>query len=704
LALEGGGALGLAHVGIIEWFEEHHIPIDYIAGTSMGGLVGGFYASGMTGPEMRRRVERLDWNQLVIGQLDDKSLAFRRKEDDRTLGNTIVMGLRHGLALPTGLNSGEALDLLLSDVALPYEEMKSFNDLPTPFQCVATDLVSAKQMVFTGGMLGQALRATMSIPGFFDPVLKSVGGKDTQEYVDGGLLNNLPVDLVRAMGADIVIAVNLTTDPYDPNKPHSAFDVLSRSLSAVMAANERHNIAMADLLVPVDLSGLTATEFSKAREIMNRGFQGAEKRKTVLAKFALSDPEWLSFLHQRESRRKTLVPPPQFIAIEGLEDAASEANDLRSYFADQVGKPLDPPWVEAQIQKIMGMGMFEHIAYAAVERDGMSGLAILVERSNSRPPTVQPIIDLDGSDYLNTRLSLGARLIVSGVGGFRSELRTDLLFGFTYGIGSEYFHQFAALSNWFVAPHVSAENQPLDFYRRSQIVAFDREHKAGGGIDLGYSIANTGEVRLGYEADYLSTSFRVGDRSVFPIARGRYGAARLTYLYDRVDDEIIPHAGLLAQSTLRWVDANPGSAGHLPVLDAQSTFFQPVGARNTGFVSAEGGTMFGARNAGIPFFFLGGPQRLSAYGTNELFGNQYFLGRLGFLKQVKTSIPFADGRIYLFVDYEAGKMYGTNGVTTLPMDGNAGVLVRTLLGPLFLGGSLGDAGHRKWYFQLGRFF
>jgi len=136
----------------------------------------------------------------------------------------------------------------------------------------------------------------------------------------------------------------------------------------------------------------------------------------------------------------------------------------------------------------------------------------------------------------------------------------------------------------------------------------------------------------------------------------------------------------------------------------KGTFFEPPGARNTAFVSAEGGTLFNTRNSGIPLFFLGGPQKLSAHGMNELFGNQYFLGRVGFMKQVKTSIPFADGRIYLFADYEVAKMYGFKDSTALPMDGNAGVLVRTLLGPLFVGGSVGDAGHRKWYFQPGRFF
>ena len=342
LALEGGGALALAHVGLIEWFEQHHIPIDYIAGTSMGGLVAGFYASGMTAPEMRRRVDHLDWNMLVKGQVDYGGLAFRRKQDARELGNTTVLGLRHGLVLPSGLNSGQALNLLLSEIALPYGGMKSFNDLPTPYRCVATDLVDAKQHVFDSGPLEQALRATMSIPGYYEPVLRTVANGGTHEYVDGGLLNNMPVDLVKAMGADIVIAVYLSSDPYDPNQPHTAFDVLSRSVSVVMAANEKHNIEMADLLVSVNLTGFSPTDFSRAQDIIRRGADGGEKRKLVLAKFALDDANWNAYLQRRESRRKTQTPAPEFVTIEGLDhrdgrsgDDRKLATQLQSYFADQ---------------------------------------------------------------------------------------------------------------------------------------------------------------------------------------------------------------------------------------------------------------------------------------------------------------------------------------------------------------------------------
>jgi NTE family protein len=458
----------------------------------------------------------------------------------------------------------------------------------------------------------------------------------------------------------------------------------------------------AEIVIAVILNTYAVNDFTKAEQIMDRGLEGGEKRKLLLTKFALNENEWTKFQQQRQSRRKTITRAPEFISID-LPDTKL-ATHLQTYFADQIGKPLEPKLIEAQILKIMGMGVFAHVSYAPIERDGKLGLAIYINRSDSRPPTLRPAMKLDGADYLNTRFALAARLTMSDLGGYRSELRNDILLGSAYGIRTEYFRPFTPLSKWFLAPHAFAENRPMDFYRRSRILAQYRDHTAGGGLDLGYSIGNTAELRVGYEVAYRNTVFRVGDPAIYPDTAGRYGATQISYNFDRVDDNVIPHAGALAEAKFRWVDANPGSPGRFPALEAKATIFQPFGDRLTGFASTEGGTVFDTKQPGLPFYFLGGPMRLSAYGMNELIGNQYFLGRAGVLKQINKSAPLTIGRMYLFGAVEAGKMYGARNATKLPIDATAGFLVRTMLGPLFLGGSIGDAGHRKLFFQLGRFF
>src|SRR6266446_5373431 len=204
VALEGGGAMGLAHIGVLKWFEEHHIPVDYVAGTSMGGLVGGFYATGMSPDDLQTLIEGMDWRKILGDRTPYEDLAFRRKEDQRAYPNSLIFGLRGGLRLPAGLNAGHQIGLIIDRMALPYHGLPPFDELPVPFRCVATDLVSGKPYVFKDGSLAVALRATMSIPGAFSPV------HDGQTvFVDGGLTNNLPTDVVREMGAEIVIAVHL---------------------------------------------------------------------------------------------------------------------------------------------------------------------------------------------------------------------------------------------------------------------------------------------------------------------------------------------------------------------------------------------------------------------------------------------------------------------------------------------------------------
>jgi predicted acylesterase/phospholipase RssA len=195
VALEGGGALGLAHIGVLQWFEDHHIPIDYLAGTSMGGLVGGLYATGKSPEELREIVAAQKWDIIIGGDIPYQDLSYRRKEDLRYIQNSLKLGLKHGLSTPSGLNSGTEISLLIDRETVSYPSLDSFDHLPIPFRCVATDLISGKEVVFSSGSLQQALRATMSMPGVFSPV------RDGDKiYVDGGLVGNLPTDVVKKNG------------------------------------------------------------------------------------------------------------------------------------------------------------------------------------------------------------------------------------------------------------------------------------------------------------------------------------------------------------------------------------------------------------------------------------------------------------------------------------------------------------------------
>src|SRR5437899_1927368 len=282
VALEGGGAMGLAHIGVLKWFEEHHIPVDYVAGTSMGGLVGGFYATGMSPDELKTLIDGMDWRKILSDRTPYEDLAFRRKEDQRAYPNSLIFGLRGGLTLPAGLNAGHQIGLLIDRVTLPYDEVTSFDALPVPFRCVATDLVSRKPYVFKDGSLAVALRATMSIPGAFSPVHE---GKAV--YVDGGLLNNLPTDVVRQMGAETVIAVHLERGPVEAKDIQSVLGVLDHSVNAVLKENELRSLEQADAVISVALTEYSTVDYTKSAQIMQRGYEAANARARLLEAFAL---------------------------------------------------------------------------------------------------------------------------------------------------------------------------------------------------------------------------------------------------------------------------------------------------------------------------------------------------------------------------------------------------------------------------------
>jgi NTE family protein len=696
VALEGGGALGLAHIGVLQWLEEQHVPVDYVAGTSMGGLVGGFYAMGVSPTDMKNLIERLDWDAILRDRTPYEDLSFLRKQDQRAYPNSLVLGLRKGLYLPAGLNAGHQIGLLIDRETLPYFGLPSFDDLPVPFRCVATDLVSAKQFVFKDGSLAEALRATMSIPGAFTPVHDS-----KRVYVDGGLVNNLPTDVVRQMGADIVIAVHLETQPMNANDIQSLLTVLEQSVRAVISESEVRGLANADAVVSVPLGHFLMRDFTKNRPIMQAGYEAAKGKSKLLAGFALDDSDWNEYVRERDGRKLTSTAVPQFIEVQGTSAPAQE--DIRRYLKKFVGKPLNADSLDPTLTRLTGNGRYDTLDYRIVERGGKQGLLILVKEKDFAPPSLQPAFEVDGSEAGDIEFTLGTRLTLMDVAGFRSEWRTDFLFGNTYGVASELYRPFRAESKWFVSPHASASDTTFQIYAKNDPLADYRFYRTSIGTDLGYGFSRFSEVRVGYEVGTLNTKLRLGTLEI-PEVDGRTGAARMRYLMDHTDDPVIPRRGFRVESNFRWFDASPGATGAFPVLDTKLDFFQPVSRVASFFLSSEGGSTFGSRNTGVPQFFLGGPSRLSAYGVNELFGNQYYLFRGGYLHEIVSLPPFVGKKVYAIGSYEAGKMYGAVNESKFPNDFAAGILAETALGPFFVGGSVGDSSHHKWFFQLGRVF
>jgi NTE family protein len=403
----------------------------------------------------------------------------------------------------------------------------------------------------------------------------------------------------------------------------------------------------------------------------------------------------------RAARKRTDVPVPQFIKVQGTSErgATDVARDLKSFR----GKPLDIERLDQALTRLTGEGRYNAAGYRLTEENGQAGLLVQVVEKNYAPPMLQPALELDGSQSGNVDFTMGTRLTFMDVAGFRSEWRTDLLLGNTYGLQTELYRPFTAESRWFFAPHADASDTTFQIYAKNDPLADYRIYRINIGGDLGYSFGRFSELRVGYEVGSLNTKLRLGTPEI-PAVAGRVGQTRLHYLLDHTDDPVIPRRGVSVESNFRWFDTSPGAKSGFPSMDLKLGYFQPITRSASVFFESEGGTTFGWTSTGIPQFYLGGPVRLSAYGQNEFQGNQYYLFRAGYLHDLLTLPPFVGKKVYAVGSYEFGKMYGVTTRSDFPNDVAAGLLAETALGPLFIGGSVGDSGHRKWFFQLGRVF
>lgn len=696
LVLEGGGALGLAHIGVIQWLEEHRVPVDYVAGTSMGGLVGGLYATGHSASEEKALIKTIDWDRVLAGQTPYKNLSFRRKQDATEYPNRLEFGLKRGLQFPEGFNSGQEVMMILDRIALPYSDIKDFSELPIPFACVSTDLVTNQPYIFRQGSLSLALRSTMSLPGIFDPVRWN-----GHIFADGGLMDNLPVDVAKSMGAELTIAVHLETAKVDPRATMSSFGVLGRSIGVVIAANELQSMEKADMLISVPLEKFGSMQYNRADELIQLGYAAAESKAALLKTLSVDEPAWQAYLAQRQARRLK-APVPQFVEVAGIRK--TQANSIAKNLKNNIGKPVEAQALQEQLLDLIGEGRFSTVSYQMTNQNDKPGLLVTAAEKSYSPPVVQPLLLLGGSNFSGVDFSLGARITFLDFGSYRSELRNDVIIGSQYGINTQYYRPFSATSKWFIAPSGFANYLQYPIYHKDVFIAQYRKTSAGGGLELGYEFGRVAQLTLGYIGAQETFAPKIGDRAILPDVSGRFGETKLRFALNEVDNPVIPRSGNYMNLSASWVDSNAGAAHSFPMSEGQVVKFIKLNTPSSVYFGARGGTTFGNELVGVPLFSLGGPNAFAAYGQNELLTDQYYLFHAGYLRKVaKLPVLLGEG-LYFNSLFEVGRVFAPPFKSQTPGDAVLALIANTIFGPLELGGAAGAAGHRRVFFKLGRIF
>ncbi len=694
LALAGGSARGLAHVGVLVWLDEHRVPVDRIAGTSMGGLIAGLYAAGFEPREIREFLSQIDWNQTLRPAPAFRDLTYRRKEDRRDFPNQLEFGLKGGFTLPGGLSACHGIGLLLSRFTSPYSGLANFDELPTPFRSVAVDLRDGTEFVFRDGNLFDALRATMAIPGVFSPWV--VGGRT---FVDGGLLNNLPVDVVKEMGADIIIAVPLKSHVIaDEEMPSSLTGIAGRSLDIMLAGTELNHLNLAQIVVSPELAGFASADFHRWQELADLGYKAAAKVASQLEPLALSEGEWRQYLEERRRHRRTTPARPAFLDVR----VSSAAN--RDAVARELSRWVTPPYptgpLEAALNRVTGWGRFEAADYQRTERDGLEGYQVNLREKKHGPPFLNTLLLLDGSHSDGLRLGVGARLTFLDVPGPFSEWRSEANFGIFNRLGTELYWRLGG-SRWFVAPRGFYENSDFDVYREGKKELSVEFREPGAGLDVGYAGGRTDEVRFGYQVSRLTASQALGVPT-FPDAAGRLSQFRLRWAHEGQDDAMVPRHGVRAVNELRWVEESPLAASRYTQFESRMSWAVPIKRRNTIVAGIQGGF---ATDDQVPYpvFSLGGPFRLSALSRDEMFGSRYYYASLSVLRLLNEREQIASN-FHMAVIYEAGRAFRLHQSAGPYQDVAVGIVGETPLGLVFLGPSYGENGQWKISFRVGRPF
>ncbi len=703
IALGGGSARGLAHVGVLRWLEEHRIPIDVVAGTSMGGLIGGSYATGMTPDEVEGMLAEIDWT-VMFDSSDFPFQSVRRKRDSRSYPAYLEFGLKGGFTVQTSLNGGQQVDLLLHHVTAPYYALETFDQLPTPFRCVAFDLLTANRVVLDRGSLARAMRATMSLPAVFPPV-----AMNNQVLVDGGAVDNIPADVVRDMGANVVIAVNVGDLSDKSRIAGSMLGVASSTMDAMMRANTLRGMAVADIVINVPLGEYGSLDWRRFRDLIREGYDAAEAMSAELLPHAVDQASWDAWRQSRAAARRTSLPMPTFLEIDGA--GRVDAGIMRRELADQIGRALNLTALEADLTELGGLGRYESLTWEIVERDGAQGLLVRALPKSYAPPFLFLGISLEDTTSNSFRFGLSGRYLAFDVAGSGSELRLDVAVGSDPSAGAALYYPLGS-TPLFVEPLAAIASRSLNVIQDHTVIATYDQSRALLGADVGVNVGRINEVRAGMLWGHIDTEVKIGSPDL-PSVTGKQSLTRLDWTHDSQDNPIVPSRGVHATAELRHYLTSPMPDVETDRSTEGVTQFEAGGswawsldrsARNRLFALGGAGTSFGDRPLPTEQFALGGPFQLSALDGGELRGDNFVLTTGGYLRQVARLPDFMGGAVLAGAWLEFGSAFDDWSTAMFETDFSLGMIAETLLGPVFIGASAGSDGASRFYVGIGRIF
>ncbi len=710
LVLSGGGARGLAHVGVLKVLEREHVPVDVIAGTSMGAIVGGLYASGMKADDIEHELKRIDWNKLFATRVSRQQLSQRRKEEDFEIASAIELGIddEGSFRAPQGAVSSRGLETLLRRLTLAVRSTAHFDRLPIPFRAVATNMETGEAVILGQGDLAAALRSSMSVPGVFPPI-----EVDGHVLGDGGLVNNVPIDVARAMGADIVIAVNIGTPLAARDTLGSALGLTAQMINILTEQNVKRSLSTLlnrDLLIAPDLGTLTSGDFNHAADFIRIGTEGADALQPRLAELALPATEYASW---RTARHTGTVPSPKlaFVAFEGT--TITNPARFEGQLLSQPGEPFDAGKAARDARHLAASGDYVRADYRLVDTtSGATGVVFDLEDKPWGPNYLRIGLDLStdfgGHSAFNIKISHNRHWLTPA----GTEWRNRLQIGEVPQVFSELYHPLnwtiGLWNDWFAAGWGLAERRVLSLYRpdAGPEVGQLRRSTSRLGVDLGQPWGSLGELRLGltHQIGRTEPTLLAADYTG-PTSAETWNetALRARVVIDQLDYANFPQFGYRVEGEAQFGRRHHEGTQSLSRLEGQLTGAYSWGAQTLNVFGLL--EMSDARaDAIVGQYSLGGFQRLSGYRPNQLAGNAVLFGRLNWYMRLAEPPVFARG-FFVGASLEAGNAWSSRRRISLgDLRGGASLYLGadTGIGPMYLGLTWAPQGEAGLALMIGR--